>query len=495
MAVFNATQRHVLLLTNSEYGQANTFIAFAHALAVQPNVHVHFASFVDASSRVGQLFESLKQSGTLGSNSMITFHNIGGRSMKDTSTYLQDGTVIHPPGFRGAIYSYRIMADVILGWTAEEYISGVKGCIRIIEDVDPQVIVVDNLLNQGYDACEKLGREYVASGPFSLKDISLDKQPNFITNYPAGSSGYPFPVPWSKVLPNIALTLYSIYTIFTSPHIKSLHAARKAFGLKGTIPLFRGFRPNVEYIAAMIPELDFHLPNLPANITMCGPFVLPVTDTVVAADTELASWLQNGGGRTILINLGTHALSDNFMAKEIAQAIGSVIQHERNQGRYLQVLWKLKVVEGSSVETTVNEELGKEIGAGRVRVINWLKVDPLAILQEGSVICSVHHGGANSFFESVITGTPQIILPRWYDLYDYAQRVEYLGIGIYASKNAAPGVEAAAFATALIDIITPDNKYLPKAKALANICEEKCGGREMAARRLLELADLALKDR
>ncbi|TFK33933.1 hypothetical protein BDQ12DRAFT_614373 [Crucibulum laeve] len=493
MARPNHPQRRILLLTHSEYGQANTFLAFTYALVVHPNVHVHFASFSDASSRVEELHVSLQERGMLGENSTITFHDIGGPSMKDTSTYLQTGDVAHPPGFWGAINSYRNLPHTILGWTPEEYIAGVEGCAQIIEQVDPQVIVIDNTLNQGYDACEKLGRKCISSGPFSLKDIAFNIQPNYITNYPAFCSGYPFPLPWSKVIPNICLTIYSIFNIFTSPHIKSIQAARKASGLDGIIPLFRGFRTDIEYIAAMIPELDIYVPNIPPNITMCGPFLLPVTDTVEKADAELGNWLRMGSGRTILINLGTHALSDDVMVQQTSRAIGSVIQHERDQGRDLKVLWKLKVIEGSSVEATLNEELGKEIESGRVRITNWLKVDPLAILEEGNVVCSVHHGGANSFFESVHTGTPQIILPRWYDLYDYALRVEYLGIGIYANKNAAPGVDAVDLATALIDTISPSSDYSLKSKALAKVCEEKCGGRDMAARRILELADLASK--
>jgi hypothetical protein len=44
---------------------------------------------------------------------------------------------------------------------------------------------VDNLLNQGYDACIKLRRKHLATGPFSLKDICVHEQSRFILNYPA----------------------------------------------------------------------------------------------------------------------------------------------------------------------------------------------------------------------------------------------------------------------------------------------------------------------
>jgi hypothetical protein len=65
------------------------------------------------------------------------------------------------------------------------YMAGVDGCVRIINEIDPHAIAVDNLLNQGYDACIELGRKHLATGPFSLKDICIHEQSRFILNYPA----------------------------------------------------------------------------------------------------------------------------------------------------------------------------------------------------------------------------------------------------------------------------------------------------------------------
>ena len=77
----------------------------------------------------------------------------------------------------------------------------------------------------------------------------------------------------------------------------------------------------------------------------------------------------------------------------------------------------------------------------------------------------------------------------WYDLYDYAARAEYLGIGIYANKLVAPSVDATEFGAALVAVLKPGSTYSQKARALGKVCEEKCGGSDMGARRLLEVAD------
>ena len=48
---------------------------------------------------------------------------------------------------------------------------------NIIVELDPDVIVVDCLLNAGFDACYSLGREYVLNTPNTLLDISREVQP------------------------------------------------------------------------------------------------------------------------------------------------------------------------------------------------------------------------------------------------------------------------------------------------------------------------------
>jgi hypothetical protein len=46
-------------------------------------------------------------------------------------------------------------------------------------------------------------------------------------------------------------------------------------------------------------------------------------------------------------------------------------------------------------------EVSKEIKDRRLRVEKWLGIDPAAIMETGHIVASVHHGGANCFFEAV----------------------------------------------------------------------------------------------
>jgi hypothetical protein len=98
------------------------------------------------------------------------------------------------------------------------------------------------------------------------------------------------------------------------------------------------------------------------------------------------------------------------------------------------------------------------------------------------------------------------VLPQWYDTYDYATRVEYLGIGVYGNKLAGRAckvdmknykcprmIEGREFGGALLKVVGA-NKQDPgalamreKARAAGELCQ-KSGGRIQAAQILRDLA-------
>ena len=47
------------------------------------------------------------------------------------------------------------------------------------------------------------------------------------------------------------------------------------------------------------------------------------------------------------------------------------------------------------------------------------------------------------------SGTPQILLPAWFDCYEFATRIEWLGSGIWGNRGHAPGIDADQFGDAL----------------------------------------------
>ena len=88
-------------------------------------------------------------------------------------------------------------------------------------------------------------------------------------------------------------------------------------------------------------------------------------------------------------------------------------------------------------------------------------------------------------------GLPQIILAQWFDLYDMAVRVEYLGIGIYGNKKVAPGIEAVEFGAAVARLLRPGKElegFRTRAKTVAEACR-KAGGKKAVVDKLIEIID------
>jgi hypothetical protein len=118
-------------------------------------------------------------------------------------------------------------------------------------------------------------------------------------------------------------------------------------------------------------------------------------------DPELDAWLARGGngqgaGKTLLIVLGSHF---RFDAREV-RAMMTAVKALMEQRKDVQVLWKLKPDDAHAEASS--ELRGWIKGAeGRVRVVDWLEVDPPALMQTGCIGAFVHHGGGNSYQEAI----------------------------------------------------------------------------------------------
>jgi len=154
--------------------------------------------------------------------------------------------------------------------------------------------------------------------------------------------------------------------------------------------------------------MDFPISFIPDNVIPCGPIYLS-SAPASTQNPSLASWLEQGEGKTILINLGSAVTYDEFGTKQILGAVKEVLR------KYpVQVLWKFNQREEWDVES-VFEGVKGEIKEGRLRLEKWLPIDPAAIMETGEVAISVHHGGANCFMEAVayvlLSHVPPIYFP------------------------------------------------------------------------------------
>lgn len=379
--------KSILFLTNSEIGQAQVHIAIAHEILCQSVLEVHFASFPDLNHRILRLQE-------LHPSTPIRFHPITAPSMtealnKKKVDFWQDLT--HPPSVVHAVKVYKQLPGMKEAWEWDDYLMIYERCAQIVVKLEPAIVVVDWAFHPALDVCRNLKLSFVLTVPIDLIHLLSMLQPalRILWMYPAFCSGFPFPLPRHLVMANTYLLVRLIIVFLFSSRLRIMARSKKAAGLGGHL-VMTPWRADEEYICPSLPELESPSMFVPGNVTPCGPIVVSVRP-VGGSDPGLARWLQKQ--RTILVNLGSHVVLESSDALELAIAIKSVIDRHHN----VQVLWKSNSAATGDVKALLRSDLGD---IGRVRIESWLGPDPTSLMESGHVICSVHHGGANSFYEA-----------------------------------------------------------------------------------------------
>lgn len=206
------------------------------------------------------------------------------------------------------------------------------------------------------------------------------------------ATGIPFPIPWKDVPKNIYQQAYSLIQILGSSAIRSKRSWLQEQGIKHAITLTEIDNPLVPWIAMSFPEAELPLDYIPSNIHVAGPLVLDAAPAETQSP-ELARWVKQAP--TMLINLGSVVVYDEAMARAMLSAIVPVLEAEN-----VQILWKIKKRDQFGDEFL--EPAKKYIENGRLRLESWLNVDPTSLYKTGDIVASVHHGGANCFYEALL---------------------------------------------------------------------------------------------
>ena len=82
-------------------------------------------------------------------------------------------------------------------------------------------------------------------------------------------------------------------------------------------------------------------------------------------------------------------------------------------------------------------------------------------------------------------------MPVWFDTYDTATKIDYLGIGVIGSRSSAPHVDGLEFGQALRSVVdggSTSDAIRKKAQSLGIVCQRK-EGRVVACERIIEAAN------
>ncbi|KAI0701956.1 hypothetical protein BC835DRAFT_144752 [Cytidiella melzeri] len=383
---------------------------------------------------------------------------------------------------RGGLKSYRFLAE-LFGFNPERYVEVYERILAILKTIEPKVhiAVVDLTMPIGMDACIVAGVRWGLLCPNSGIELAKHDQPLLrgFWKLPAPYSGLPYPVPLHLIPYNIMLNVAFLRTLMAHPRIKALESRRAKAGIPGKL-LEKPLKELPFMICASVKEMEF--PHVPGdNVVYPGPILIPVPRLSHEQYPDLASFLERK--RTIVINMGSNFWYTPADVENIIDGILRAQQVCREKASF-QVLWKL------NGKKTYQELLHTKLGDALVDVHTeeWLEPPTLAILQHPNVAAFVNHGGANSVHEAAYAGVPQIILPQWLDLYDYAVRVEWLGHGIYANKGFPAQIDGEQLARAFVKVLTDEGDALKKKAAEVSEACRRGGGVRTVAQTILKAA-------
>ncbi len=173
--------KKILLATNSEYGQANVFLAVAHSLqALDSDVHIHVASFAPISE--GVLCASEYSTQCTQNAQPWQFHLLDGPGhlealrAKQRSAQVEDA-LQKPPNLVSTTKVLSMLMSVMLSWNGPEFVQVYKSFVSIVDEVQPDMIVVDSLLSPVLTACRHLKFSHLILSPNTLKDFAAALQP------------------------------------------------------------------------------------------------------------------------------------------------------------------------------------------------------------------------------------------------------------------------------------------------------------------------------
>ncbi|PYH88142.1 UDP-Glycosyltransferase/glycogen phosphorylase [Aspergillus ellipticus CBS 707.79] len=390
----------VLFLANSEHGQTNIILAITHELLVQGNVDVHIGSFPVLERRVEKLLADNASAYDDAFRSRVHFHPVRGPSNIDVFVRTGKRGAFHPPGYHGAVLGFQSLCEDIWGWTEDEYVDIYESCVEIINEVKPSAIAIDFFFLQGRDAAYNTGHTAILINTTSLSHIVLGMQPYSaaLWKYPLPGTGFPYPIPPHLIPLNTLAVLKTAKMYHGSGRRREIREWRIKHKIHGRFPFADAWRPDRFHISPGLKELDWPFTNVPDNVLPAGPILLP-TASVEKQDPEMARWLSQAP--TVLVNLGTLYAPDPKVAEEIATGLKGFLDGWK--GQKMQILWKLPLHphDQGDIYRHAIEPLKKETEEGSVIIRPWFEVEPMAMLQTGNIVCSVHHGGANSWYEAI----------------------------------------------------------------------------------------------
>lgn len=395
--VVQGRRNTALFIVNPFAGLHNVHMATIQSLRERhPEVELHLASWAPAGEIVKRV---------TGDDSVI-YHELKSQSWSQAIVSATKALSrsfaqwFHPPGFQGARDQAKDMQMFFLPWDGPNYEVVLKEMSELMEAVDPAVTVLEVFLWPAIDAAREAGRVHAFISPNFLLDNFPYEQPwlSAYWKYPPWGSRSPFPIPWSHLPFNMWLAVMNRYWYSWTPLRQATRDYIKSKGLlrhSRSVDWYGYRRDDTPFISQTLPAASLPVSVVPKNVTCVGPMIVQEPPAAEQAPA-LVAWLARGP--TIVINLGNHISYDEKRAVAMSKAL-AMLMDERPK---LQAVWKFKKDRVDYPDEVYQSIIKRHIDDGRLRMVSWLDVNPLCMMQTGHIVASVHHAGAGSYNDALL---------------------------------------------------------------------------------------------
>lgn len=459
-------RKRYMIVTNPDVGQTSPLLALTEELALRGN-QVVFVSGASALKRVQRSQRALGfpvQMDAQPSIVQLQTYPIAFFSLGESLllSYL-DQALIQPERFHrqcrrppGKIMSFIELYIDLVNDSSDEYRDLVWRVRDLVEQVDPDLLVVDNFSPFAVDGIRLTKRPFIETAPGAVSSVASHihvlQQPLPMRGGRSSSIGFVgllsnlyfivrwllfvFFHAWSKrrrAFRHEVLGLTDVPVLddamFPPPPGKlPQHIASITFNVEGMdIYPASAYERSVFFVGPCFAPSQRHMPP-GVTLHALPPSAPAVSDAQM--DDPVKLWLDEAhaqGRRVLYINMGSIFF---YMRRDYDHILACL---ERLHKRFptLLVLWKIPDHPQRIQPVPTADEA---VLPSYIRRESWLP-SIHNVLSHPAVAVIMHHGGGNSYNESIAYGVPQFCVSQWVDTHDIGLYVQNSGVGLWADKS------------------------------------------------------------
>ncbi|KAI9293331.1 UDP-Glycosyltransferase/glycogen phosphorylase, partial [Neoconidiobolus thromboides FSU 785] len=256
-----------------------------------------------------------------------------------------------------------------------------------------------------------------------------------LTMEPFVTSGFEYSPIYTKDMSFIqrfySLTIKPIVSLhYISKVVAMENKVRQKFG----IPSTNEFQPGLDYGLNLVSTFIGFEPatRSPPNLIHVGPIVSENKDLLTA---ELNTFL-NTHENTLFIAFGSNSVLNESLTKRILEASLLAIEKGVIDG----VVWGLGRTNKDDFPLEVNNGKGGKVKVqdlfkgknDKIKLLSW--APQVSVLNHKNTKLFISHGGIESTFEAIHSGTPVLCLALFGDQPRNARKLEEVGGGLYVDK-------------------------------------------------------------